>query len=388
MSMKLLIALCFYLLQPALWVGVIRTYLVHRNRVKRERQLFSSAIYEDFYEGRHFVRSGLILGVVVSIVFGGFLSVSVQWLFLYELLILVGLLIFPGQLFPVTTAGLVSVVTILVPHVPQLKPFVTWFNNIGLTALKVNPLNFLIILTLIIVGSCVFLHVNGGKFASPSLARNQRNNRVAVYKFNEMSIIPFLMLVPGNWFVSRFLFIPMFQINGHSYAVLIIPILLGLKLTVKRSVPRSFFIRLSKSLMVLSGLGIVLVGIGYVATKTILPGIFILILGYYLSIWLAKHEDNRQKFEYSEVMDGIRVIGIQLETPAAKMNLQVGDVILTVNEIPVANEDEFYRALSTNSTYCRFKVRDRNDQLKITETAIFKNSPHEIGVKTYTHPID
>lgn len=116
----------------------------------------------------------------------------------------------------------------------------------------------------------------------------------------------------------------------------------------------------------------------------ITPAVAILLIGYYLIIGTAKHQDNQVDFEYSEVMDGIRVIGIQPETPAAKMDLDIGDVILTVNNIAVANEDEFYRALSTNSTYCRFKVRDRNDQLKITESAIFKNSPHEIGVKTYS----
>ncbi len=47
----------------------------------------------------------------------------------------------------------------------------------------------------------------------------------------------------------------------------------------------------------------------------------------------AKHDDAKPDFEYSEVMDGVRVIGIQPETPAAKMDLKVGDVILEVNGI-------------------------------------------------------
>ncbi len=70
--MKIIIATAFYILQPALWIGVIRAYLIHNRRVKQERSLFSSAIYEDFYEGRHFVRSGLLFGILASIVFGGF----------------------------------------------------------------------------------------------------------------------------------------------------------------------------------------------------------------------------------------------------------------------------------------------------------------------------
>ncbi len=46
--MKILIALGFYVIQPALWIGVIRSYLIYRNRLKKERAIFNSAIYEDF----------------------------------------------------------------------------------------------------------------------------------------------------------------------------------------------------------------------------------------------------------------------------------------------------------------------------------------------------
>jgi hypothetical protein len=216
------------------------------------------------------------------------------------------------------------------------------------------------------------------------LVRNQRNNKTAVYKFNELSIFPFLLFIPGNWIHTSFPFMPLFQINNHSYALLLVPILIGMKFTVKRSIPRELFKALSKSLYVIVAVGVGFSVIGYFVPKIILPAIVILLLGYYLVLAMAKHNDSKQNFEYSEVMDGVRVIGIQPETPAAKMDLKVGDVIFEVNGIKITNEDEFYRALSTNSTYCRFKVRDRNDQLKITESAIFKNSPHEIGVKTYT----
>ncbi len=177
---------------------------------------------------------------------------------------------------------------------------------------------------------------------------------------------------------------PLFQVNNHLYAILLVPILIGLKFTVKRSVPKELLRALSKSMYVIAAVGIILSFVGYFVPKIILPAIILLLIGYYVVLAKAKHDDAKPDFEYSEVMDGVRVIGIQPETPAAKMDLKVGDVILEVNGIKVTNEDEFYRALSTNSTYCRFKVRDRNDQLKITESAIFKNSPHEIGVKTYT----
>ena len=382
--MKFLIAFGFFVLQPALWIGVIRTYMIHVNRIKNERAIFNSAIYDDFYEGRHFFRMGLIFGILASVVLGGFLSISLEWLIIYETLMVIGLLLIPWWLLPVTIAGVASIIALTLPNISQLRPVARWFEQMGIAQTKVASINVLIVFVVILLATAVYVNVNGGQFDSPTLVRNQRNNKTAVYKFNELSIFPFLLFVPGDWLHTSFPFMPLFQINSHSYALLLVPILIGMKFTVKRSVPRELFKALSKSLYVIVGLGVGLSIIGYFVPKIILPAIILLMIFYYVILASAKHRDNAQSFEYSEVMDGVRVIGIQPETPAAKMDLKVGDVILEVNGIKIANEDEFYRALSTNSTYCRFKVRDRNDQLKMTESAIFKNSPHEIGVKTYT----
>lgn len=382
--MKYLIALGFYIIQPALWIGVIRSYLIRTNRLKTERSIFNSAIYDDSYEGRHFARMGLIFGIFASVILGGFLSISLRWLIIYEGLMLIGLLLIPWWLLSITIAGIASIVTLAMPNISQLKPISNWFASIGIYSSAVDPINILILFIVIILATAIFVNVNGGRFDSPTLVRNQRNNKTAVYKFNELTIFPFLLFVPGDWFHTSFPFMPLFQVNHHFYAILLVPILVGLKFTVKRSVPRELMKKLSKSMYLIVGIGLCLTIAGYFVPKLILPAIVLLLLGYYLVLGLAKHSDNQQVFEYSEVMDGVRVIGIQPGTPAAKMDLKVGDVILEVNGIKISNEDEFYRALSTNSTYCRLKVRDRNDQLKITESAIFKNSPHEIGVKTYT----
>ncbi|GHP15163.1 membrane protein [Lentilactobacillus fungorum] len=382
--MKIILAIGFYILQPALWVGLIRSYLIYHQRIKRERKLFNSAIYEDFYEGRHFVRGGLILGISVSVLLGWFLTVSVGWLILYQLLVLILLIIVPNLIAAVTAMALASLLILNLPSLAFLDPIEDWLGRLGLMSQVTNPLSYLVLMTVTLLLTGLFIRMNAGKFDSPTIARNTRHTKVAVYRFNELTLIPLLLFVPGDWFSSDLSFIPFFQIAGHRYAILIIPFLLGLKLTVRKSVPRQFFLNLSQTIFYLVILGLGLIVISQFYPQMITPSLAILLGGYYIVIGLAKYRDRQVNFEYSEVMDGIRVIGIQPGTPAAKMDLKIGDVILSVNGVNVANEDEFYRALSTNATYCRFKVRDRNDQLKMTESAIFKNSPHEIGVKTYT----
>ncbi|GAF37646.1 PDZ domain-containing protein [Lentilactobacillus farraginis] len=385
--MKFLLAICFYVLQPILWVGIIRAFLIHTNRVKRERQIFNSAIYEEFYEGRHFIRSGLIMGIIFSLVCGFLVTVSGQWLLIYEGLCLIGVMLVPWQILGVTAAGLAGIIALLIPKSFPGQPMTGWSSKLGLTNQPTASVNYLLVLVLIIFMTGLFIRANGGRFDSPAISRNKRNNKVAVYPFNELTIMPFLMLLPGDWFKSGFSFIPLFQLNGHSFAVLLVPVLIGLKLTVRKSNPREFFKNLGKLMLVVAGIGVLMV-VGVMINHALaLPAMLCLMICYYGVVVITKRRDLKQSFEYSEVMDGIRVIGIRPGTPAAKMNLSVGDVILTVNDIQVTNEDQFYRALSTSPTYCRFKVRDRNDQLKMTESAIFKNSPHEIGVKTYSQSI-
>ncbi|EEI70379.1 hypothetical protein HMPREF0496_2823 [Lentilactobacillus hilgardii ATCC 27305] len=386
--MKFLLAICFYVLQPMLWVGVVRAYLIHTNRVKRERRIFNSAIYEDFYEGRHFVRSGLMIGVIFSVVLGSLLMTSLQWLILYEGLCLIALVLIPWQFLGVTLIGAAGILSLLLPQMTQFNFIEKWFVNMEISSHQVNPVNYLAILAVVIFATGLFVRANAGRFDSPAISRNKRNNKVAVYPFNELTIFPLLLLLPGDWFKIGLGFLPVFQINHHSFVILIVPILIGLKLTVRKSTPREFFRNLGKLMMLVAGLGILMVIGAAFNHKLVLPAMIFLMICYYGVILIVKHRDRKQQVEYSEVMDGIRIIGIQPGTPAAKMNLSVGDVILTVNDIQVSNDDQFYRALSTSPTYCRFKVRDRHDQLKMTESAIFKNSPHEIGVKTYTQSVE
>ncbi|WP_258430184.1 hypothetical protein [Lentilactobacillus kisonensis] len=57
----------------------------------------------------------------------------------------------------------------------------------------VNPLSYLVLVTMVIFLSGIFIRMNAGKFNSPMIARNTRNTKVAVYRFNELTIFPLVM---------------------------------------------------------------------------------------------------------------------------------------------------------------------------------------------------
>lgn len=74
------------------------------------------------------------------------------------------------------------------------------------------------------------------------------------------------------------------------------------------------------------------------------------------------------------------MIAVIPDTPAAKMGVQKGDIILDCNDEEVKNESELYAALQKNSAYCHLRIRTFEGDLKITESAIYADGPHEIGL--------
>lgn len=55
--------------------------------------------------------------------------------------------------------------------------------------------------------------------------------------------------------------------------------------------------------------------------------------------------DGKGQFWYVETSDGARVVAVKSGTPAAKMKLVPGDVILECNKVKISNADELYQAL-------------------------------------------
>lgn len=378
--MKFLFGIIFWLIQPLVWLAALRVYGNYRQRIKRERKLFHSAVESDFYEGQHFFQAMIVLGILgslISLILG--LTLPTEWVLLYGIVTAVLLVIAPA-----TTVLPIALTTVIM----LANQIFSWFELptmglLGQTTQNINSSGVgIVALTTMAIGMLSVIVNRNTAHLSPVVQRNRRNTMVASYKFRELTVVPLVVLVPGDWFTNQH-FWPLLTIGNHQFAFLTLPLLIGLSMTVKKMLPVEFFQRLSQSLKLVAGVGIILTGVTIWRPRWWPIMLAVLVIICWLVELRAKMNDNHTDFTNSEVVNGMRVIGIQPNSPAAKMNLQVGDIILEVNNISVTDETEFYRALIENATYCHLKVRDRNDQLKITETAIFVGATHEIGIETF-----
>ena len=362
-----------YLLTPVLWLGILYVIISYNQRINKERKQFRVAINKDFYEGRNFIKYGLfffVMGSLISMILG--LTLPTNSVYIYQILIVLAFLIngfsTTSMLLVMTAAGILELV------VPR---FITFFGDVFP---EISGPSWLLLIFISILAD-YYLTRNMKKHPlSPRIKSGKRGRNIATYLGRDTVVFPLLALIPSGTLSSTLNFWPVFNIGNQKFSLILFPIFISTSVKViKRAKERVIQDKL-KNTELLLGLTFVLIVLTKFMSKLFLISLIILtVVSIFLEIKLRKKEKNANSW-YVETDEGIRIISVQPETPAAKMKLQPGDVILTCNNRVVNSEEEFYQALQLNSAYCHVKVRTYEGDLRIAESAIFMDSPHEIGL--------
>ena len=362
-----------YLLTPVLWLGILYVIISYNQRINKERKQFRVAINKDFYEGRNFIKYGLfffVMGSLISMILG--LTLPTNSVYIYQILVVLAFLIngfsTTSMLLVMTAAGILELV------VPR---FITFFGDVFP---EISGPSWLLLIFISILAD-YYLKRNMKKHPlSPRIKSGKRGRNIATYLGRETIVFPLLVLIPSGTLSSTLNFWPVFNIGNQKFSLILFPIFISTSVKViKRAKERVIQDKL-KNTELLLGLTVILIVLTKFMSRLFLISLIILtVVSIFLEIKLRKKEKDANSW-YVETDEGIRIISVQPETPAAKMKLQPGDVILTCNNRVVNSEEEFYQALQLNSAYCHVKVRTYEGDLRIAESAIFMDSPHEIGL--------
>lgn len=362
-----------YILTPILWLGILYVIISYNQRINKERKQFRVAINKDFYEGRNFIKYGMfffVMGSLISMILG--LTLPTNSVYIYQILVVLAFLIngfsTTSMLLVMTAAGILELV------VPR---FITFFGDV-FPEISGSSWLLLIFISLLVD---YYLTRNMKKHPlSPRIKSGKRGRNIATYLGRETVVFPLLALIPSGTLSSTLNFWPVFNIGNQKFSLILFPIFISTSVKViKRAKERVIQDKL-KNTELLLGLTFVLIVLTKFMSKLFLISLIILtVVSIFLEIKLRKKEKDANSW-YVETDEGIRIISVQPETPAAKMKLQPGDIILTCNNRVVNSEEEFYQALQLNSAYCHVKVRTYEGDLRIAESAIFMDSPHEIGL--------
>lgn len=387
MATNFLIALVLFFIQPTFIVGLIFAIWTSYRRINHERSNHRVAIYSTLYEVKNYLLLGLLFGAVGSIlltVTG--IPVTMDWIIVYQMIAIVSLVfgyrfIHPLFTFSISSLLLIGASLMLDSSVFSFMPD-SWYQPLSQSEFNGTPLfmNIFIILIFLLGSSIFILKKKADRHLSPRFLKTKRGKRIAKYPIKPFWVLPLLLIVPGESFQAFFSWWPVFSIGNQQYTFFWLPVLMGFQFTVQSQIPKTAISKLANDLMILTGIAVVITISSYWISYAPIVGFIFLILGGAVVLYRHRKREKHWSFLFGPAENGIKIIGIRPGTPAEKMNLLVGETITECNNVVIETESDFYQALSKNSVYCHLKVKGVDGELRLTETAIYADSPHEIGV--------
>ena len=231
-----------------------------------------------------------------------------------------------------------------------------------------------------LVATIAYLLFQKKRNLSPRFSKTNRGKKIATYPLTPFALMPLVMVIPGQAFTELFNWWPVFSIGNETYSFFVLPLLIGFRYTVQSQVAKEATKKIAKELIFVALLGLLFMISSFWIPLLSIGGLAAVFLGGVLVLLRHYLREKKGQRLYAPADQGLKIIGIRPDTPAEKMNLQIGETVLYCNEILIETEDDFYRALAKNSVYCHLKVNDINGEPRLTETALYADDPHGLGV--------
>jgi hypothetical protein len=361
-------------MQPLFYYGIVLALVVGWRRVKRERSHFHIRVYDMFQESRFFWRNGLAAGAVLSLaaVMAGMVVPRGTIMLIALVTIAIGFTMQMRLLSPAYTVGLAFFIISLFGHQPALQRFFPELSGTNRTALA-------ILLALLLFVEAWLILRNGAAETSPQLATSKRGLTVGEHWSQRLWFVPVLIPVTGE-LPSPLSWWPLFPSGDGGYSLMLVPFLLGFSQRMQGMLPH-VSVRLTGQRVLL--LAAVVSALAIVSYWYVPLAVVAVALAFFGREWLAffqHHQDRSQPPYFAKREQGLVILGILPNSKAEKMALQIGDVIVKVNGIPVKTETEFYEALQRNRAFCKLEVVDEEGEVRFVQGALYEDEHHELGL--------
>jgi len=367
----LLHPLFYYFFFIAAYLGV--------SRVKRERKNFHTRAEDAFFELRQLLPTGLVIGLILSVI-----TIVSGLVIPFALIIVIGvmtlLLSLPVRarlLSPVYAVGSAFFILIFTAGQEWGIPIIgQYFASIED---KIYP-SIAILLALLVIGEGILIRTNGVKGSSPKLRKSRRGQTVGVHEVKRLWMLPVFLLIPGEVLDPPFLWWPVFEMGDQLYSLMLVPFAVGLQQQIQGNLPKEA-IRMHGGRVL--GLGVLVLAVaigGYWFPIASIAAVALAMLGRELIYLVQRVRDENRPFFFSKQNQGVMILGVLPQSPAAKMELQVGELVTKVNGVQVKDEKSFYEAIQRNAAHCKLEVLDTNGQIRFVQRALYEGDHHQLGI--------
>ncbi|MCC5896210.1 MAG: PDZ domain-containing protein [Alkalibacterium sp.] len=383
-----LLALLLFILQPTFLVGTALVFIAKSRRFKYARNQLRASIYKDHYELKRFFLWGIIPGIVISLVsFIAGLPVSIDWIISYHVVTI--LLLGFGYRFihPVFTFSLSALMALFMGQFisfdERIRTILNQWNSpfVQGDSLSYQSLQPILVLTILLLLSTILtLHISKLNQFTPRFLKTKRGKLVARYRMTPLWLVPLVVVVPGDTFTQLFDWWPVFTIGSQSYSFLIIPVLLGFRYTVQAQMPTQAKNALLRDFLILAVIGVAVFGLTFWQVEIAAIGLLILLAGGIVVLYRHRLRERKWSFRFGPAEEGLRVVAVRPDSPAEKMDIEIGDVIMESNQRKLDTAEDFTESLYSSRSYIKLKVKRIDGELVITETALYENDAHDLGL--------
>ncbi|WP_243290317.1 PDZ domain-containing protein [Bacillus sp. FJAT-47783] len=368
-----------FFLHPFVYFFILYSIVIGYFRIKRERSSFHIRVFDLFEETRFTYTKGIVIGILLSIItmiIGIHLPFGtiVLWTIVTFLL---SLTFKPRWLSPVFTIG---GTTFLVAAINKWGGEREWVQNlfVGLDETNFRMLAFLLVLFVVAEGVLVYrtAHLK----TSPFLIQSSRGLPIGNHQAKRTWLLPVLFFVPGGHIEPPFSWWPVLSVQGETYLMVFIPFIMGFQQRVQGSLPKESIQTTGKRIMWLGAVCAVPAIASIWLPVFSFVTAFIALVGREFITVKQRINDDAAAFYFSKRDQGLVVLGILPHSPAEKMGLKVGEMIIKVNGSPVKSDIEFYEALQKNRAYCKLEVIGLNGEIRFSQGALYEGSHHELGI--------
>lgn len=388
---NILWAILLYFLQPVFIIGLLYTIFNRNKRVKYSRKNFRVNFNRTNFELKDFFIKGLLPGVLVSIlslVLG--VPLTIEWYLIYQIIAILFLLIGGSRfIHPIFTFSMTSILMYAANlfqfdlNFQWLQPVINenlFIMNFELNSLPSLLMNVLLFTSLILLITTFVMSRDNENKIFPILGSSKRGKTIAQYPNKSLWVLPMFVVVPGEVIEPFADWWPLLNIGGERFALLILPVLIGLHYTVSTQLLNEATSIIQKEFRWLSLVGLlgVVLTYFYPILSIVVTGL-LLIIGLFI-LYRHRKRENLWTFRYGPADEGLRVIAVRPDSPAERLNLSIGDIIMDMNDKTMNSREEFNEMLAYNRSYIKMRIKRKDGEIVIAETPLYDDDYNNLGL--------
>lgn len=390
MAKHILKSLLLLLIQPVFISGLIYSFINYHRRVEYTRKTYRVNFIRENYEIKNFLFKGIIPGLVLSLISVGIgVQLTIEWFILYQV-ITIGLLLIGGSrlIHPIFTFSLTSIgykaLSLFNFNMPlsSFKQLYQWNDFTYNPVINHNQLttNTIFIASLILLFSIYLLIDREESRLYPVLKTSKRGKSVAKYQRKSLWLLPLMVIVPGEAISKFAAWWPLLEINGESYALLFMPILVGFHFTISTQLIHEATALIKKDFHYVGLIGLATFIIAYFIPAFSIWGVGLLFLLSFGVLIRHRRREKQWAFRFGPTNEGLRVIAVRSESPADRMSLSVGDTILEMNDTEMNSVEDYNRVVAYNRSYIKMRVLRVDNEIVMVQTPLYDDDFNNLGL--------